>query len=179
MQETTRRKRAGRGESDKERGLAGSVGPPQPDPVFATYIHGNLCDDEELRLIADSGGTTSIAPTVEMLMGHGLPPAARMLAHGLRPSLSIDVVTGSPSHTAATAMAGAATGRVATPEVMAAPATALATTPIRPATLPRIAVHMSEAASPTAVIGPTSSQTIIEDTPKNPTVLRRKPRTGT
>ncbi len=62
-----------------------------------TYIHGNLCDDEELRLIADSGGTTSIAPTVEMLMGHGLPPAARMLAHGLGPSLSIDVVTGSPS----------------------------------------------------------------------------------
>ncbi|MDW5594504.1 amidohydrolase family protein [Conexibacter stalactiti] len=61
-----------------------------------TYIHCNLCDDEELRMIADSGGTTSVAPTVEMLMGHGLPPVARMLAHGLRPSLSVDVVTGSP-----------------------------------------------------------------------------------
>jgi cytosine/adenosine deaminase-related metal-dependent hydrolase len=31
-----------------------------------------------------------------MVMGHGTPPTARALAHGLRPSLSIDVVTTVP-----------------------------------------------------------------------------------
>jgi 5-methylthioadenosine/S-adenosylhomocysteine deaminase len=58
-----------------------------------TYIHCNYCTDEEFKLIADSGGMVSIAPSVEMMMGHGTPPTARALAHGLKPSLSIDVVT--------------------------------------------------------------------------------------
>jgi 5-methylthioadenosine/S-adenosylhomocysteine deaminase len=58
-----------------------------------TYIHCNHLSDEEFRLIADSGGKVSIAPSVEMIMGHGTPPTAKALAHGLRPSLSIDVVT--------------------------------------------------------------------------------------
>ena len=61
-----------------------------------TYIHCNYLSDEEFKLIADSGGKISIAPTVEMIMGHGTPPAAQALAHGLRPSLSIDVVTTVP-----------------------------------------------------------------------------------
>ena len=61
-----------------------------------TYIHCNYLSDEEFRLIADTGGKVSIAPTVEMIMGHGTPPTARALAHGLRPSLSIDVVTTVP-----------------------------------------------------------------------------------
>jgi 5-methylthioadenosine/S-adenosylhomocysteine deaminase len=58
-----------------------------------TYIHCNYLSDDEFRLIAESGGKVSIAPSVEMMMGHGTPPTARALAHGLRPSLSIDVVT--------------------------------------------------------------------------------------
>jgi len=61
-----------------------------------TYIHCNYLSDEEFRLVADSGGKVSIAPSVEMVMGHGTPPTARALAHGLRPSLSIDVVTTVP-----------------------------------------------------------------------------------
>jgi 5-methylthioadenosine/S-adenosylhomocysteine deaminase len=61
-----------------------------------TYIHCNYLSDEEFQLIADTGGKVSIAPSVEMSMGHGTPPAAKALAHGLRPSLSIDVVTTVP-----------------------------------------------------------------------------------
>jgi 5-methylthioadenosine/S-adenosylhomocysteine deaminase len=61
-----------------------------------TYIHCNYLSDEEFRLIADTGGKVSIAPSVEMVMGHGTPPTAKALKHGLRPSLSIDVVTTVP-----------------------------------------------------------------------------------
>jgi cytosine/adenosine deaminase-related metal-dependent hydrolase len=58
-----------------------------------TYIHCNHLSDDEFRLIAESGGHVSIAPSVEMIMGHGTPPTAKALKYGLRPSLSIDVVT--------------------------------------------------------------------------------------
>jgi 5-methylthioadenosine/S-adenosylhomocysteine deaminase len=71
----------------------GEMGLLGPD---TTYIHCNYLSDEEFKLIADSGGKISIAPTVEMIMGHGLPPTAKALQHGLRPSLSIDVVTTVP-----------------------------------------------------------------------------------
>jgi 5-methylthioadenosine/S-adenosylhomocysteine deaminase len=58
-----------------------------------TYIHCNYLSDDEFKLIADTGGKISISPSVEMIMGHGTPPTAKALAHGLRPSLSVDVVT--------------------------------------------------------------------------------------
>jgi 5-methylthioadenosine/S-adenosylhomocysteine deaminase len=61
-----------------------------------TYIHCCYLDDEEWKLLADSGGTVSIAPLVEMQMGHGSPPTMRSIKEGLRPSLSIDVVTTVP-----------------------------------------------------------------------------------
>ncbi|MPZ72046.1 MAG: amidohydrolase family protein [Nitriliruptorales bacterium] len=61
-----------------------------------TYIHCCYNSDEEWKLLADSGGTVSIAPLVEMQMGHGRPPTGKSLEHGLRPSLSIDVVTTVP-----------------------------------------------------------------------------------
>jgi cytosine/adenosine deaminase-related metal-dependent hydrolase len=61
-----------------------------------TYIHCNYLSDEEFQLIADTGGKVSISPMVEMAMGHGTPPTAKALQHGLRPSLSIDVVTTVP-----------------------------------------------------------------------------------
>src|SRR4029077_15270924 len=38
----------------------------------------------------------SVAPFVEMLMGHGVPPTGRLVARGVRPSLSIDVVSSGP-----------------------------------------------------------------------------------
>ena len=52
-----------------------------------TYIHCNYLSDDEFQLIADTGGKVSISPSVEMSMGHGTPPTAKALAHGLRPSL--------------------------------------------------------------------------------------------
>jgi cytosine/adenosine deaminase-related metal-dependent hydrolase len=56
-----------------------------------TYVHCNELADDELAMIADSGGTASVAATVEMQMGHGWPATGRLLDHGIRPSLSIDV----------------------------------------------------------------------------------------
>ena len=61
-----------------------------------TYIHCTDSTDEELDLIAATGGTASVAPYVEMLMGHGPPPTGRLLERGVRPSLSVDVVSSVP-----------------------------------------------------------------------------------
>lgn len=61
-----------------------------------TYIHCCYFSDEEWRLVADSGGTVSIAPQVETQMGHGWPPINKSIEYGLKPSLSIDVVTTVP-----------------------------------------------------------------------------------
>jgi 5-methylthioadenosine/S-adenosylhomocysteine deaminase len=61
-----------------------------------TYIHCTDSTEEELDLIAESGGSTSVAPYVEMLMGHGHPPTGKLLARGVRPSLSVDVVSSVP-----------------------------------------------------------------------------------
>ncbi len=66
-----------------ERGLTG------PN---VTYIHCNLLAEDELDIIADTGGTVSIASDVEIEMHMGFPAAGRMVAHGIRPSLSLDVV---------------------------------------------------------------------------------------
>jgi 5-methylthioadenosine/S-adenosylhomocysteine deaminase len=61
-----------------------------------TYVHCCYLSDEEWQLLADSGGTVSIAAQVETQMGHGWPPTAKAMSYGLRPGLSIDVVTTVP-----------------------------------------------------------------------------------
>jgi 5-methylthioadenosine/S-adenosylhomocysteine deaminase len=61
-----------------------------------TYIHCCYFSEAEWRLVAESGGTISIAPQVEVQMGHGWPPVMKAVEYGLRPSLSIDVVTTVP-----------------------------------------------------------------------------------
>ncbi len=61
-----------------------------------TYLHCCYFSDEEWRLVADTKGKISIAPQVEMQMGHGQPPVRVSRQLGLRPSLSIDVVTTVP-----------------------------------------------------------------------------------
>ncbi|MBX5448009.1 MAG: amidohydrolase family protein [Acidothermus cellulolyticus] len=61
-----------------------------------TYIHCCYFSEHEWRRVADTGGTISIAPQVEMQMGHGWPPVQKAHRYGLRPSLSIDVVTTVP-----------------------------------------------------------------------------------
>ena len=60
-------------------GRAGLLGPD------TTYIHCCTLSDEELQMIADTGGTVSIACPVEMQMGHGMPPIQRCLDRGMRP----------------------------------------------------------------------------------------------
>ncbi len=62
-----------------------------------TYIHCCTLSDAELKLIADTGGTYSLAVPIEMQMGHGRPPIQRILDLGRRPSLSVDVETNQPT----------------------------------------------------------------------------------
>jgi 5-methylthioadenosine/S-adenosylhomocysteine deaminase len=61
-----------------------------------TYIHCCYFSDHEWQRVADTGGTISIAAQVELQMGHGWPPVNKSYQFGLRPSLSIDVVTTVP-----------------------------------------------------------------------------------
>jgi cytosine/adenosine deaminase-related metal-dependent hydrolase len=63
-----------------------------------TYVHCNTLADDEIAMIADSGGTASVAADVEMQMGHGWPATGRLLDAGLRPSLSIDVCSSNGGH---------------------------------------------------------------------------------
>ncbi len=61
-----------------------------------TFIHCCYFSDHEWKRVADTGGTISIAAQVETQMGHGWPPVNKSYQFGLRPSLSIDVVTTVP-----------------------------------------------------------------------------------
>nr|WSZ94366.1 amidohydrolase family protein [Streptomyces sp. NBC_00857] len=57
-----------------------------------TFVHANGLGDDELRMLADAGSSVSISPDVELKMGFGWPMTGRMLAAGLRPTLSVDDV---------------------------------------------------------------------------------------
>ncbi len=83
---------AGDGEFGKRRGVAwmyehGYMGP------HVTYVHCNTLADDEYQMIADTGGTASVAADIETQMGHGWPATGKLLDVGVRPSLSIDVCT--------------------------------------------------------------------------------------
>ena len=74
-----------------EWGKQGPIRVLQRDGLLAdttTYVHCNTLGDDELDIIRDSGGTVSVAPDVEMQMGHGWPATGRLLAHGIRPTFS-------------------------------------------------------------------------------------------
>lgn len=60
-------------------------------PAGTTFIHGNGLDTGELAVIADSGGSVSVSPAIEMIMGHGYPMIAPAARSGLTVSLSTDV----------------------------------------------------------------------------------------
>jgi 5-methylthioadenosine/S-adenosylhomocysteine deaminase len=55
-----------------------------------TFVHANGIGDDELRMLADAGSSVSISPDVEAKMGFGWPETGRVLAAGLRPTLSAD-----------------------------------------------------------------------------------------
>jgi 5-methylthioadenosine/S-adenosylhomocysteine deaminase len=61
-----------------------------------TFVHCNTCEDTHFAMMAECGATASISPATEMLMGHGFPATGRLLAAGVRPSLSIDSVGTGP-----------------------------------------------------------------------------------
>jgi len=61
-----------------------------------TFIHCCYFSEHEWQRVQDTGGMISVAPQVELQMGHGWPPVNKARQFGLRPSLSIDVVTTVP-----------------------------------------------------------------------------------
>jgi 5-methylthioadenosine/S-adenosylhomocysteine deaminase len=67
-----------------------------PD-ITCVHTVGTESTDDELKMLADHGGTISTSSATEMMSGHGFPSAQRWLRHGLRPSLSIDNETRVPS----------------------------------------------------------------------------------
>ena len=58
-----------------------------------TYVHCNTIADDEFDLIASSGGAISVAPELEMTMGHGKLSTLRAMARSIPVSISIDVCT--------------------------------------------------------------------------------------
>jgi cytosine/adenosine deaminase-related metal-dependent hydrolase len=56
------------------------------------YVHCTSLADDELRLIADTGGSAVISPDLEAQMW-GAPATGRLLAVGVEPSLSVDCTT--------------------------------------------------------------------------------------
>ena len=60
------------------------------------HVHANQLSDREFGLIADSGGSISLSPSVEMLMALGTYPATgQALARGITAGLGLDTTTGS------------------------------------------------------------------------------------
>ena len=58
-----------------------------------TYIHSSHLLDDEWQMVADSGGNVSLAPQIEMQMGHGWAPAQTAEKLGIPVGLSSDVAT--------------------------------------------------------------------------------------
>lgn len=58
-----------------------------------TYVHANGVGDEEFAAVAGSGGSVSITPLTETLLGMGRPEIARPRRHGIPIVLGADTVT--------------------------------------------------------------------------------------
>ncbi|GAK07932.1 LOW QUALITY PROTEIN: hypothetical protein JCM19038_1687 [Geomicrobium sp. JCM 19038] len=57
------------------------------------FAHANAVQPEEVRLLAEHGGSISVTPEIEMMMGHGYPAVGLALENGVKPALGVDVVT--------------------------------------------------------------------------------------
>ncbi|GGG11321.1 amidohydrolase family protein [Paenibacillus abyssi] len=57
------------------------------------FVHANTMGYDEYKLLADSGGSISVTPEIEMMMGHGYPATGLFLENGGTPTIGIDVVT--------------------------------------------------------------------------------------
>jgi cytosine/adenosine deaminase-related metal-dependent hydrolase len=58
-----------------------------------TYIHSSHLTPDEWQLVQDSGGNVSLAPQIELQMGHGWAPAQTASNLGIPVGLSSDVAT--------------------------------------------------------------------------------------
>jgi 5-methylthioadenosine/S-adenosylhomocysteine deaminase len=58
-----------------------------------TYVHASHLVDDEWLIVRDSGGNVSLAPQIELQMGHGWAPAATASKMGIPVGLSSDVAT--------------------------------------------------------------------------------------
>jgi 5-methylthioadenosine/S-adenosylhomocysteine deaminase len=61
-----------------------------PDQV---HVHCNTLDERDFRRLAEHDCKVSSSPETELQMGMGHPVIGRALAHGMRPSLSCDVMS--------------------------------------------------------------------------------------
>lgn len=62
-----------------------------------TYIHSCHLEEDEWRMVAESGGNVSLAPQIEHQMGHGWAPAQTAERLGIPVGLSSDVATTAPA----------------------------------------------------------------------------------
>jgi 5-methylthioadenosine/S-adenosylhomocysteine deaminase len=74
-------------------GVADIVNNPSMAGPDQCIIHGTGVTDAQWQVLADRGVHASIAPAIEMQMGHGTPPFQQALDHHILPSLSADVDT--------------------------------------------------------------------------------------
>jgi cytosine/adenosine deaminase-related metal-dependent hydrolase len=58
-----------------------------------TFVHSNLFTKDDFDLVAAHGASISSAPEVEMQMGLGASPLKLMLASGIKPTVSLDIVS--------------------------------------------------------------------------------------
>lgn len=61
-----------------------------------SYAHGNDYSDDQLKLIADTGGTIAVSPVVEPELGIGVPITARARRAGVVTGLGADTVISGP-----------------------------------------------------------------------------------
>ncbi len=80
-----------------------------PDVMF---VHANGFPDRSMKMVADSGGTASVAPAVESQMGHGSPETGRLRGFGIPTGLGVDTVAGVPGDMFAVMRAALASARL-------------------------------------------------------------------
>jgi cytosine/adenosine deaminase-related metal-dependent hydrolase len=61
-----------------------------PDQV---HVHCNTLDDLEWKMLAGAGAKVSISPETELNMGMGHPVVGKCREHGIRPTLSCDIIS--------------------------------------------------------------------------------------
>ncbi|MGH8873297.1 MAG: amidohydrolase family protein [Acidimicrobiia bacterium] len=62
-----------------------------------TYVNCATLSDEEIGMIAASGGSFSLSAAAGMMMGYGMPPIQRLLDRHIRPSLGVDAESNVPT----------------------------------------------------------------------------------